>query len=342
MKQVSKILGTLGLALSASNAVSAATHSDAILERLGNANDYRNHIMVIAHRGLWSKDGKNIYPEGSLASVQKAIELGIEGVELDIRKSKDGQFFILHDDELDRTTTCTGSAKEKNMDELKKCQLKIVNDGEETITEETIPTLAELYDTIKGKILLNLDNKISYEEFPAMFELAKEHGVEKQILATVNQNTPEQRELSDKLNQSLAKYNVNLMPNLYDDKVDLTRLESVLKTYKPKLVQLRNAHKSGEAITDDGGIFFSRKSLNLGTQHNTHYWINTLYDPGGNPGLRSGGRGDEMAVLANLPDNVYGFWVDKGATIFQTDEPEALLNWLEKNQFRVPYTADKK
>ncbi|MBE2894547.1 hypothetical protein [Spirabiliibacterium falconis] len=85
------------------------------------------------------------------------------------------------------------------------------------------------------------------------------------------------------------------------------------------------------------GYFFSDKARELGKQYNTHFWVNTLYDPDGKAGLRSGGRGDEMAIFAKLPADVYGFWAEQGVTIFQTDEPEILLNWLDKNHYRIPY-----
>ena len=37
------------------------------------------------------------------------------------------------------------------------------------------------------------------------------------------------------------------------------------------------------------------------------------------------------------PEEAYGFWVDHGATIIQTDEPKAAIEWLEANGYRVPY-----
>ena len=330
------ILAAFTLALTLPLTAAAETRADEILTRLHDANRHRDHVMIVAHRGLWNRAGENIYPEGSLSSVQKAIGLGIEIVELDIRKSKDGEYYILHDDELARTTNCTGSSKEKTIAELKQCQLKITNHGKETLTDERIPTLAELYDTIKGNILLNLDNKIGYDEFPAMFKLAQQHGVEKQILATVNQNTPEQQQKSAQWQRDFAPYGVELVPNLYDSDVGLDMLEQVLTTYQPAIVQLRNAHKNGEPMTQDGGIYFSRKGQNLGIKYNAHYWLNTLYNAE-KPGLRSGGRGDEMAVPAGLADDVFGFWIDHGVTVFQTDEPEILLDYLQEHGYRQPY-----
>ncbi len=54
-------------------------------------------------------------------------------------------------------------------------------------------------------------------------------------------------------------------------------------------------------------------------------------------GFLAGGRGDELAVAASLPAEVYGFWVDRGVTIIQTDEPRAAIAWLDANGYRVPY-----
>ena len=41
-----------------------------------------------------------------------------------------------------------------------------------------------------------------------------------------------------------------------------------------------------------------------------------------------------------MPGEAYGFWVDRGATIIQTDEPKAAIEWLEVNGYRVPYADE--
>ncbi|MET0598897.1 MAG: hypothetical protein ABWZ57_13650 [Mesorhizobium sp.] len=54
-------------------------------------------------------------------------------------------------------------------------------------------------------------------------------------------------------------------------------------------------------------------------------------------GYLSGGRGDRLAVLADVPEEAFGFWVERGATIIQTDEPRAAIEWLSANGYRIPY-----
>ena len=51
----------------------------------------------------------------------------------------------------------------------------------------------------------------------------------------------------------------------------------------------------------------------------------------------TGGRGDELATVASNPAETFGFWVDRGATIIQTDEPKAAIEWLTANGYRIPY-----
>ncbi|WP_281259550.1 glycerophosphodiester phosphodiesterase family protein, partial [Streptomyces glaucescens] len=54
---------------------------------------------VIAHRGASA-----YAPENTLAAVDKAAELGIEWVENDVQRTKDGELVVIHDDSLRRTT----------------------------------------------------------------------------------------------------------------------------------------------------------------------------------------------------------------------------------------------
>ena len=53
--------------------------------------------------------------------------------------------------------------------------------------------------------------------------------------------------------------------------------------------------------------------------------------------MLAGGRGDELATLADVPEEAYGFWVDRGVTMIQTDEPTAAIEWLSANGYRIPY-----
>ena len=66
-------------------------------EKLETPND--NHVMVVAHRGDWRNA-----PENSLQAIQYCIDMGVDMVEIDVRKTKDGHIVLMHDGSIDRTT----------------------------------------------------------------------------------------------------------------------------------------------------------------------------------------------------------------------------------------------
>lgn len=88
----------------------------------------RKNIEIIAHRG-----GEDVGPEHTLKTLRKAIKLGADAVEVDVRFTKDDVPVLMHDTTLDRTTDCDGRVREYTRRELRDCDV----DGEK------IPTLRE-------------------------------------------------------------------------------------------------------------------------------------------------------------------------------------------------------
>ncbi|HEX5171195.1 MAG TPA: glycerophosphodiester phosphodiesterase family protein, partial [Cyclobacteriaceae bacterium] len=107
-------------------------------------------VMVAAHRGAHSR-----YPENSLAAIEEAIRLGVDIAEIDVKVSKDGIPFLMHDRTMDRTTTGKGDPEEFTWDELQR--FNIVDKGK--ITTLKIPSLEQILNAAKGKILIDLDLK---------------------------------------------------------------------------------------------------------------------------------------------------------------------------------------
>lgn len=69
---------------------------------------------------VWAHRGASGYmPENTLPSFKKAVELGADGVELDIQLSKDGEIVVCHDEEVDRTSNVKGWLKDYTLAELK-------------------------------------------------------------------------------------------------------------------------------------------------------------------------------------------------------------------------------
>ena len=89
--------------------------------------------------------------ENTLGSIDKAIELGVDYVEIDLRLTRDGHVVILHDATVDRTTTGHGRIKDLTLAQVKRIKTK---DGQH------VPTLEEVLKLTDGRVGLMLELKI--------------------------------------------------------------------------------------------------------------------------------------------------------------------------------------
>ena len=310
-----------------------------IRERLQNANRWRDHVMVVAHRGGGMEGDRTARPENSVAAVQNSIELGVEMVELDIQKSVDGAFVVFHDSWLDRSSTCRGELAKRTLAELRECRL--VTAGTGVATEERIPTLAEMLEVTRDRVLVNIDNKLDIDALPGIVAVAREVGIADQIIIKRNLWSAEKIAEMARVLQKAGSGAI-FMPIIADDAVrDPKFLEAATSAFSADAVELVAWHRAGEPMTSDGGPLFGAKARAVAARGDWHLWINTYAIVNKPAGMLSGGRGDQLATVASMPGEAYGFWVDRGVTIIQTDEPKAAIDWLEANGFRVPYAGDE-
>lgn len=94
---------------------------------------------IVAHRSKISRSSV----ESSVGAVRKALQLGVNFIEVDVRTTLDSQLVILHDGKLDRTTRTNGPMKALTLEELRKVKLKRARG-------ETIPTLDEVASIVSG------------------------------------------------------------------------------------------------------------------------------------------------------------------------------------------------
>ncbi len=92
-------------------------------------------MLIIAHRG-----GPDRAPENTLAAFRIAIGLGVDGVELDCQRSKDGALVVIHDETVDRTTNGKGLVGELTLAELRALD---AGEGEPIPTFEEVLVLAK-------------------------------------------------------------------------------------------------------------------------------------------------------------------------------------------------------
>jgi glycerophosphoryl diester phosphodiesterase len=119
-------------------------------------------FIKIAHRGASAYE-----PENTIRSFRKAIELGTDMVEFDVRRSLDGRLVVIHDRRVDRTTDGKGLVGLKSLDELKELDAGM---------GERIPTLEEAIESAAGKTKFVIELKEDMLE-QRVIKVIKDYGV---------------------------------------------------------------------------------------------------------------------------------------------------------------------
>lgn len=102
-------------------------------------------MMIMGHRGA-----KALEPENTLLSIRRAMEIGVDAVEIDVHLTKDKEVVVIHDSTVDRTTNGKGPIGSYTLEEIKKLD---AGKGEK------IPTLEEVIEFVKDKVRLIIELK---------------------------------------------------------------------------------------------------------------------------------------------------------------------------------------
>ena len=132
--------------------------------------------------------------ENSLQAVQNAIDMQVDVVEIDVRKTADGRLILMHDATIDRTTNGSGKVSELTLDSIRNCYLKA---ADSTLTDLRVPTLDEVFEISKDRIMLNIDK--GYWIFDDVYALAEKAGTTRQIIMKGDQ-------AADQVLESFGRY----------------------------------------------------------------------------------------------------------------------------------------
>ena len=101
-------------------------------------------FQCIGHRGAAGHE-----PENTLRWIRRALELGADGIEIDVRFI-DGELIVLHDDRLERTTNGRGRIARQRF-----AHLRTLDAGK----GERIPTLREVFEAVDRRAFVNVELK---------------------------------------------------------------------------------------------------------------------------------------------------------------------------------------
>ncbi|HEX6430656.1 MAG TPA: glycerophosphodiester phosphodiesterase family protein [Niastella sp.] len=282
----------------------AQNRADAIFATLKQANS--RVVLVAAHRGDWRN-----FPENSIAAINSAIAMGVDIIEIDIAKTKDGHLVLMHDETIDRTTNGKGKVKDYTLDSLKKLFLK---NGLGRTTGHTIPTLEEAMLVVKNKAMVNLDK--CYEYMNEAYAVLQKTG-------TVNQAifkgyylpvSSVKKDYGPLLNKVVYMGMVRL-----DDANAGGIIADFQKEIKPVAFELIFKSDTTQVLNH----------LDKIKQQGSRVWINALW------ASLNGGHDDDKAVDENNTRDSWQWIIDRGANIIQTDRPKELLEYLRKKKMHM-------
>ena len=274
-----------------------STHVHTIDEIVSNfKNPNNNQVIVVSHRGDWRNA-----PENSLQAIQNCIDMGVDMVEIDIHKTKDGELVLMHDETIDRTTTGEGLVSEWTLDSLKTLNLR---NGANHPTYHKVPTLEEAMLLAKGKVMINLDKCYNY--FDEAYNVLVKTGTESQVVMKGNVSlTQVKKEFGEYLDKVLFMP-VVVLDNSESEEV----ITDYLEKFKPVAFEFVFKDESSTVLN-------SFKSIR---ERGSGIWVNSLWES------LNAGYEDDMAVIN--PDSIYGWYINKGVNIIQTDRPKLLLDYL--------------
>ena len=294
-----RILLSIFLLLGSITAGMAETRAEKLAKEIYKPNS--KYVLVVAHRGDWRNA-----PENSLQAYRNCIDMGVDMIEIDIHKTQDNQFIVMHDATVDRTTNGKGKIADMTLADIKQLYLK---SGQGTTTRHRVPTLEEVLLLAKDKILVNIDKGDNY--FDEIYELLLKTGTEKQVVIKTYDNlaTIQSKSKNDIIHKSIFMPIINLDKQedaevVVDNylHVNPPAFEVTFKTETPKLFRV----------------------LNKIRQSGSKLWINSLWSS------LNAGHDDDLAVEEKCPDEAWGWILKQGATVIQTDRPMQLIQYLKK------------
>lgn len=264
-------------------------------------NPLGNQILVAAHRGDWRRA-----PENSLQGIKNCIDAGIDMVEIDLRRTKDGYFVLMHDETIDRTTTGKGYVRDLTISEIRSYRLK---NGANHKTRHLVPTLDEVLALANGRILLNIDK--GYDYFAELYPILQRYGVVDQVVIKSGATREEVEAAYPGLLSKMIFFPVvsldssnavEIIEDYLSGENRIYGFELNFETEPPYLKTLLSRIRGTGAK-----IFFNSMWPELSAVHD-----------------------DDIAVEDGNPDGSWGWSVRAGASIIQTDRPVELKEYLQE------------
>lgn len=259
-------------------------------------------VLVVAHRGV---AGGNI-PCNSLPAFEAALRQGADILETDLALSGDGQLLIFHPKKEKAHLNKDIHLNEMTMEQIR--ELRFVNIDNDP-TAYGILTLDEFLERFKNRCLINLDHGWD-DDMGLMIDAVRRHAMEEQVLI----KAPAKLKYAQ-IMEELAP-DMMFMP-IYKEEDTMTEL----------LEQMNVNFVGAELVfAREDSVFASEAYIRSHQDKGRLLWANPIlyyYKS-----QLTGGHNDDIAVTSD-PEFGWGWLVDKGFDILQTDWPMPLRHFLD-------------
>ncbi len=311
------------LLLAGTQPAMAADHADTIRRKFDQPSA---GVFIVAHRGCHNASPQQqlaAAPENSLAALEHCVRLGVDMMELDVRRSADGALVVIHDATVDRTTDGRGKVADLTLAQLQTLRLK-QNMGAQMspeLTDEHLSTLAQMLAAARGRIMINLDIKDD-DIYAQTIAEATAHGMARYVLVKSFVN----RDAAGVGADDPAFAAVPYMPivGAWTGKGEGASAAQVVT--RQLAAQRRPA---GVEL-----VFLPREQLapvrKLAAAGGVRLWANTLTSVGV---ISVIGMGGDLEAL-RTSGRAWGDLIGAGVDTIQTDEPGPLLAFLKRQGIR--------
>ncbi|NMB42551.1 MAG: hypothetical protein GX995_00295 [Clostridiales bacterium] len=207
-------------------------------------------VMIQAHRG-----SSENYPENTMLAFVKAVEEGAGAIEMDVRRTLDGEYIIMHDASIDRTTNGTGNVTDLNWSYISTLDAGGWKGSEFADREDTkVPLLYDVLDYFNGEnIILVLHLYISSSQSEVLVDNVSSRGMINQVHFFQTQSVVNHIESynPDAFTQSGGMTTIdtyeNYLQNAIDNNIDAVSVNAN-ETASNLEIMIKDSHRAGKYV----------------------------------------------------------------------------------------------
>lgn len=262
--------------------------------------------LIAAHRGV---SGGNI-PCNTYAAFEGALAQNADIIELDVSVTKDRKLYVFHPKMEPAHLKCPKLIRDMISSEVE--DLRYVNQ-DDVPTQFKVNTLDEVLEQLKGRCVINIDK---FWTAPAEIACAvRKHNMQEQVIIKTFFNRSGDLEYVSRYAPDIPY--MTILNNTEDGSY--------------KLIKGMNIRYIGAEVCfeKDTSELCSEEYIKYMHKNGLMLWANAIvYDK---DRIITGGHSDDIALCGDM-DNSWGWFIDKGYDIIQTDWPLMLKNYIDKRQ----------